>query len=43
MTKKDCKQIKPIREEKPMKYKTTNKYQPEHTQAGTPNPKLKTK
>jgi len=44
MTLKNCKQTKyqPMREEKLIKYKT-NKYQLEHAQADTPNPKLKTK
>jgi len=42
---KNYKQIKyqPIREEKLIKYKTTNKYQLEPVQADTPNQKLKTK
>jgi len=41
---RNCKQIKyqPIREEKPVKYKTTNKTQQEPVQVGNPNPKLKT-
>jgi hypothetical protein len=39
MTLKKCKQIKyqPIRGEKLVKYKTTNKYQLEHAQADSPN------
>jgi len=32
-----------IKEERPIKYKTTNKYQPEPAQSGTLNPKSKTK
>jgi len=44
MNLKKNKQIKyqPIREEKLIKYKTTNKYQLEDAQASTRNPKLKT-
>ena len=42
---KNCIQIKyqPIREEKPIKYKTANKSQPEPAQVDNPNPKSKTK
>ena len=32
----------PTKEERPTKYKTINKPQPEHAQADTPSPKLKT-
>ena len=32
-----------MREEKPIKYETTNKSQPEHAQVDNPNPKSKTK
>jgi len=32
----------PTKEEKPVKYKTTNKSQPELAQVGNPNLKLKT-
>ena len=40
---KNCKRIKhqPIREEKPIKHKTTNKSRPELAQVDSPNPKLK--
>jgi hypothetical protein len=40
-----CKQTKyqPIKEERPTKYKITNKYQPEHAQVDSPNPKSKTR
>jgi len=31
------------KEERPMKYKTINKYQPEHAQVDTRNPKFKKK
>jgi hypothetical protein len=34
---------KPTKEERPMKYKTINKYQPEHAEVDKPNPKKKTK
>jgi len=45
MTPKNYKQTKyqPIGEEKLIKHKTTNKYQLEHAQADTSNPKLKIK
>jgi len=33
----------PTKEEKPIKYKTMNKYQPEPAQVDSPNPKSKTK
>jgi hypothetical protein len=33
----------PTKEEKPVKYKTMNKYQPEAAQVDSPNPKSKTK
>jgi hypothetical protein len=32
-----------IKEEKPINYETINKYQPEHAQVDSPNPKSKTK
>jgi hypothetical protein len=42
---KNYKQLKyqPTKEEKPTKYKTTNKLQPEFAQVVFSNPKLKTK
>ena len=42
---KNDKQIKyqPTKEEKPTKYKTTNKFQPEPAGVDIPNPKLKIK
>jgi len=45
MSPKNYKQIKyqPIKEGRPIKYKTINKYQPEHAQVGIPNPKSKIK
>jgi hypothetical protein len=44
-TLRNCKPKKyqPTREEKPIKYKTTNKSQPEPAQVGKPNSKIKTK